>query len=121
MEPQAFWILHFDALPPSLRDSMVSNTHYKVHMTCVLYTARISNVDFIMFYKQNKKDGRFFSFSCMHKCSHHQIPIQLRELKKHKPSLKMITNCIFAQNLRKIEAVCIGSFMNFLCSCCFKI
>ena len=121
MEPQAFWILHFNALPLSLRDSMVSNTHYKVNMTCVLYTARISNVDCIVFYKLNKKDGGFFSFSCMHKCCPHQIPIQLRELKKHKPSLKMITNCIFAQNLRKIEAVCIGSFMNFLCSCCFKI
>ena len=51
MEPQAFWILRFDALPPSLRDSMESNTNYKVNMTCVLYTARISNVDCIMFYK----------------------------------------------------------------------
>lgn len=49
----------------------------------------------------------------MHKCSHHQIPIQLRELKKHKPSLKMITNCIFAQNLRKIEALALAVSWTF--------
>ena len=38
-----------DALPLSHRDSMVSEVYYEVHMTHVLHTARISNVDSVMF------------------------------------------------------------------------
>ena len=37
------------ALPLSHRDSTVSEVCYKVHMTRVLHTARISNVDSLMF------------------------------------------------------------------------
>ena len=43
------WILHSDALPLSHRDFMVSKVYYKIHMTCVLHTVRISNVNSIMF------------------------------------------------------------------------
>ena len=42
--------LHFDALPLSHRDSMVSKVYYKVHTTCVLHTARISNVNSVIFW-----------------------------------------------------------------------
>ena len=52
-------ILHSDALPLSHRDSMVSEVYYKVHMTHVLHTARISNVDSIMFVDRNERDGKF--------------------------------------------------------------
>ena len=38
-----------DALPLSHRDSTVSEVYYEVHMTCVLHTAMISNVDNVMF------------------------------------------------------------------------
>ena len=38
-----------DALQLSLRDSTVSEVYYEVHMTRVLHTARISNVDSVMF------------------------------------------------------------------------
>ena len=34
-----------DALPLSLRDSTVSEGYYEVHVTYVLHTARISNVN----------------------------------------------------------------------------
>ena len=37
------------ALPLSHRDSTVSEVCYKVHMTRVLLTSRISNVDSVMF------------------------------------------------------------------------
>ena len=37
--------LRFDALPLSHRDTMVSEVYYEVHMTRILHTARISNVD----------------------------------------------------------------------------
>ena len=47
-------IPHSDALPLSHRDSTVSEAYYKVHMTRVLHTARISNVDSIMFVDRNK-------------------------------------------------------------------
>ena len=53
------WILCSNALPPSHRDSMVSKVCYKVHVTHVLQTARISNVDSVMFVDRNKRDGRF--------------------------------------------------------------
>ena len=42
-------ILRSDALPLSHRDSTVSKVYYEVHMTRVLHTARISNVDSVMF------------------------------------------------------------------------
>ena len=38
-----------DALPLSLRDSTVSEVYFEVHMTRVLHTARISNVDSVIF------------------------------------------------------------------------
>ena len=38
-----------DALPLSHRDSTVSEVYHEVHMTGVLHTARISNVDGVMF------------------------------------------------------------------------
>ena len=42
----ALWIRCCDALPHSCRDSMVSKAHYEVH------TARISNIDCVMFLYQ---------------------------------------------------------------------
>ena len=42
--------LRSDALPLSHKDSSVSGVYYEVLMTCVLHTARISNVDSIMFF-----------------------------------------------------------------------
>ena len=48
-----------DALPLSHRDSTVSEVHYEAHMTRVLYIARISSVDSVMFVDRNKGDGRF--------------------------------------------------------------
>ena len=38
-----------DALSLSHRDSIVSEVYYEVHMTRVLRTARISDVDSVMF------------------------------------------------------------------------
>ena len=38
-----------DTLPLSHKDSMVSEVYYEVHMTRVLRTARISDVDSVMF------------------------------------------------------------------------
>ena len=38
-----------DALSESHRDSMVSVVYYEVHMTRVLHTTRINNVDSVMF------------------------------------------------------------------------
>ena len=38
-----------DAVPLSHRDSTVSEVYYEVRMTRVLHTARISNVDSVMF------------------------------------------------------------------------
>ena len=58
-------ILHSDTLPLSHRDSMVSEVYYEVHMTHLLHTARISNVDSIMFVDGNKRDDRFFGTSCL--------------------------------------------------------
>ena len=53
------WILCSDALPLSHRDSTVSKVYYKVRMTRVQHTARISNVNSIMFVDRNKRDGKF--------------------------------------------------------------
>ena len=46
-----------DALPLSHRDATVSEVKYEVHMTRVLNTARIGNVDGVMFVE--KKLGRW--------------------------------------------------------------
>ena len=48
-----------DALPLSHRDSTVSEVYYEVDMTRVLHTARVSNVDSVMFVDRNKRDGKF--------------------------------------------------------------
>ena len=48
-----------DALPLSHRDSAVSEVYYDVHMARVLHTARISNVESVMFVDRNKRDGKF--------------------------------------------------------------
>ena len=42
--------LHSNALPLST-DSTVSEVYYEVQMTCILHTARISNVDSGMFFR----------------------------------------------------------------------
>ena len=55
MEPQTFGFREgprSGALPLSHRDSSVSEVYYEVHMTHVLHTARISNVDRAMFVKE---------------------------------------------------------------------
>ena len=33
--------------------------YYEVHMTHILHTARVSNVDSVMFVDRNKRDGKF--------------------------------------------------------------
>ena len=43
-----------DALPLSHRGSTVSEVYYEVHMTSVMHTAGISNVDSVMFVDRNK-------------------------------------------------------------------
>ena len=55
IKPQIFG---FCALPLSHTDSMVSQVYYKVHVTRVLHTAGISNVDSIAFVDRNKRDGK---------------------------------------------------------------
>ena len=37
----------------------MSEVYYEVHMTRVLHTARISNVDSAMFVDRNERDGKF--------------------------------------------------------------
>ena len=51
--------LRSDVLALSHRDSAVSEVYYEVHMTRVLHTARISNVDSVMFLDRNSRDGKF--------------------------------------------------------------
>ena len=46
-----------NALPLSHRDSTVGEVYYKVHMTHVLHTTRISNVISVMFVDRNKRDS----------------------------------------------------------------
>ena len=48
-----FRIPRSDAIPLSHRESTVSEVYYEVHMTRVLHTARISNVDRLMFVDRN--------------------------------------------------------------------
>ena len=45
-------IPRFDALPLNHRDFTVSEVYYEVHMTRVLHTARMNNVDGVMFVGQ---------------------------------------------------------------------
>ena len=45
-----------DALPLNHRDSTVSEVYYKLHRTRVLHTARISNVDSVMFVNREGTD-----------------------------------------------------------------
>ena len=47
-----------DALPLSHKESTVSEVYYEVHMTHVLHTTRISNVDRVMFVNRNKRENR---------------------------------------------------------------
>ena len=47
--PWGLQIPRSDALPQSHRDSMVSEIYYEVHMRRVLHSARISNVDSVIF------------------------------------------------------------------------
>ena len=51
--------LRSDVLALSHRDSSVSEVYYEVHMTRVLHTSRISNVDSVMFLDRNSRDGKF--------------------------------------------------------------
>ena len=53
------WIPRSDALPLSHRDFTVREVYYEVHITRVLHTARISNIDSVMFADGNKRDGSF--------------------------------------------------------------
>ena len=60
-----------DALPLSHRDFKASAVYYEVHMTHVLHTARISNVDNVMFVNRIRSliphmNSVFFSLS--HAC-----------------------------------------------------
>ena len=55
------WIPRSDALPLSPRDSTVSEFYYEVHMKRVLHTARIGNVDSVMFVDRNYGDGKFWA------------------------------------------------------------
>ena len=48
-----------DALSLSHKDSTVSEVYYEVHMTRVLHTARISNVDSVLFVDRHRIDGKF--------------------------------------------------------------
>ena len=50
-----------DALTLSHRDSTVSKVYYEIHITRVLHTARISNVDSVMFVDRNKRDDKFLA------------------------------------------------------------
>ena len=53
------WIPRSDALSLSQRDFTVREVYYEVHITRVLHTARISNIDSVMFADGNKRDGSF--------------------------------------------------------------
>ena len=71
-DKEKFWVLmrnrtsnfripRSDALPLSHRDSTVSEVYYEVHMTSVLHTARISDVDSVMYVNRNSRDGKFWA------------------------------------------------------------
>ena len=48
-----------DSLPLSHRDFTASEVYYEVHMTRVLYTARISDVDSVMFGNRIRNTASF--------------------------------------------------------------
>ena len=48
-----------EALPLSHRDSTVSEVYYEVHTRHVLHTARLCNVDSVMFVDRSKREGKF--------------------------------------------------------------
>ena len=50
-----------DALPLSHRDSTMSEVYYEVHITRVLHTARISQIDRVMFVNRIRDKVRFLS------------------------------------------------------------
>ena len=52
-------ILRTDALSLSHGDSTVSKVYYEVHMIRVLHTARISNVDSVMFANRIREMASF--------------------------------------------------------------
>ena len=52
-------ILRIDALPLSHRDFMVSEVYYEVHWRRVLHTARIRNVDSVMFANRIREMASF--------------------------------------------------------------
>ena len=52
-----------DALPLSHSDSTVSKVYHEVHLTCVLRTARISNVDGVVFVMLMTRRKTSFSIS----------------------------------------------------------
>ena len=54
-----FRIPRSDTLPRSHRDSTVSEAYYEVHRARVLHTARISDVDSVMYVNRNSRDGKF--------------------------------------------------------------
>ena len=41
------------------QDSTVSEVYFEVHLTRVLHTARIRNIDSVIFIDRNKRDGKF--------------------------------------------------------------
>ena len=53
--------LRTDVLPLSHNDSSVSGVYYEVLMTRVLHTSRISNVDNVIFFDRNNRDGKFWA------------------------------------------------------------
>ena len=53
------WSSRSYALPLSHRDSLVSGVYYKVHVTRVLHTVKINNVDSVMFVNRISRDGKF--------------------------------------------------------------
>ena len=50
-----------DALPLSHRDSTMSEVYYEVHITRILHTARISQIDRVMFVNRISEKVRFLS------------------------------------------------------------
>ena len=74
------WIPHFNVLPLSYRDFTVSKVYYKVLMIHVLHTARIGNVDSIMFVNRIKE--KVMSL-LMHKVSGN-LKVFLKYMKKFK-------------------------------------
>ena len=58
-----FRIPRFDALPLSHRDFTVSEVYDEVHMTRVLHTVRMNNVDGVMFVGQIVLSNCYFAYT----------------------------------------------------------